>query len=280
MQHKHQLTRFIQITGAFAFVTIVACGLLSFKKAITASDALSALGITSSQANEKIFNSFTGGYVNTWGLKNLRSIAQGNKAALANELLAYTKTYVQSADFATAYASEKEAHKPELRNAPETPEQFGKMLAEQAKMSFEQAETYYKNATEEEKASFKESLEESKQYYIEMQKPDNDMVKAYKETYGMMVDNFKADSAARLATWHQAYPDNPMLFVKQKLEEFLALTADVDFNAATVERNGKTYFTNQQYERKDYRWKMAFRAGSDVTTTARIFAQQWLKEIK
>jgi hypothetical protein len=142
------------------------------------------------------------------------------------------------------------------------------------------AQKYYNDASAENKALFKEALDEAKKYAADMQDPDNDMLKSYADSYSMMLDNYKQDSAARIAQWQAEYPDNAMLFVRKRLEEFMKITANVDFDAALVEKNGKKYFVNQQYESKDYRWKMAFRAGSDVVTPSRTFVQQWLNEIK
>jgi hypothetical protein len=70
------------------------------------------------------------------------------------------------------------------------------------------------------------------------------------------------------------------LFVKKRLEEFLNVTKDIDFSAELTERNGKKIFVNQQYEFKDSRWKMAFRAGKEVVEPARDFVEKWINEIR
>lgn len=254
--------------------------LFSFTTTKTTGDVFTALGITSTQANERINTSFIDGYINTWGIKNLKTIAAGNKTALATELLAYAKHYVNSTDFIKAYQETKQARKPYAGTVPETPELFKKNMIEQAKLSYDNAQKYYNDASAENKALFKETVDEAKKYYEEIKNPENDMVKAYTDNYSMLLDNYKKDSVARTAKWQTEYPDNHMLYVKKRLEEFMSITGDIDFNASLVEKNGKKYFVNQQYERKDYRWKMAFRAGSEVTQTSRAFAQQWLGEIK
>jgi hypothetical protein len=57
------------------------------------------------------------------------------------------------------------------------------------------------------------------------------------------------------------------------------LTQGIDFNAALKESGGNKVFVNPAYEKKSNKWKMAFRAGKEVTEAARAFAQQWLKEL-
>ncbi|WP_224994421.1 hypothetical protein [Cesiribacter sp. SM1] len=81
--------------------------------------------------------------------------------------------------------------------------------------------------------------------------------------------------------WEQQYPQDHRLFLKQRLREFLAVTADVDF-AAALEKHpymNKMVFVNQEYESKPEEWKKAFRAGNEATAAARQFAGQWLKEL-
>ncbi len=60
----------------------------------------------------------------------------------------------------------------------------------------------------------------------------------------------------------------------------LETTKDVDFNAKLTEQYGKKRFVNPAYEAKSAEWKMAFRAGKEVTEVTRSFAQQWLNELK
>jgi len=277
---KQIFNRYIKPVFVMLALTASCYTLFSFTTAKITGDVLSVLGITSSQANERITSTIMGGYINTYGIKNLKSIASGNKTAVAQDLLVYTKTFVNSPDFTREYMAAKQAHKPDAGTAPEAPEVFKNNLVEQAKLSLDNAQKYYNEASAETKALFKEALEDAKKYAADMQDPENDLLKSYADGYSMMLDNYKKDSAARIAQWQAEYPDNSIMFVKKRLEEFMKITADIDFNAELVEKNGKKYFVNQQYERKDYRWKMAFRAGSDVIKPSRDFVQQWLNEIK
>jgi len=58
------------------------------------------------------------------------------------------------------------------------------------------------------------------------------------------------------------------------------LTKDVAFNAQTAIDKNKTLFVKQEYERKDYLWKLCFRGGKETTEAGRKFAQTWLSELK
>ena len=80
--------------------------------------------------------------------------------------------------------------------------------------------------------------------------------------------------------WQENYPEDFSPIIKERLEKFLELTKDVDFNAELKTVYGLKKFVNRTYENKPTEWKQAFRAGKDVTEYARSFAEKWLSEIK
>ena len=72
------------------------------------------------------------------------------------------------------------------------------------------------------------------------------------------------------------FPADAKELIKQRLTEFLEVSATVDFDA---QLNG-SMFANPTYEAKSQQWKMCFRAGKAVVTAAREEAQTWLKELE
>ena len=76
------------------------------------------------------------------------------------------------------------------------------------------------------------------------------------------------------------YPSDPMPQIKQRLQEILNITADVDYTAQLKDGDkGLKYFVNPAYEAKPDEWKLAFRAGKPATDAIRAAAQQWLSEL-
>ena len=71
-------------------------------------------------------------------------------------------------------------------------------------------------------------------------------------------------------------PSDPNQMIKQRLTDFLELSASVDFGATL---NG-SMFANPEYEAKSQEWKMCYRAGKAVIAAAREEAQAWLKELE
>jgi hypothetical protein len=72
------------------------------------------------------------------------------------------------------------------------------------------------------------------------------------------------------------YPSDPNKLIKKRLEEFLSVSESVDFDAKL---NGNM-FVNPDYESKDDKWKMCYRAGREVVGAAREEAQKWVKELE
>jgi hypothetical protein len=72
------------------------------------------------------------------------------------------------------------------------------------------------------------------------------------------------------------YPSDPSVLIKQRLTEFLEVSATVDFDAGL--KNGM--FVNPDYEKKSPQWKMCYRAGKEVVDAARSEAKTWLDELK
>ena len=85
-----------------------------------------------------------------------------------------------------------------------------------------------------------------------------------------------ADYREAVAQGH-ALPPDPNDLVRLRLRQFLADTADVDFDAALTPQRT---FTKPAYEAKPSIWKVCYRAGRLATAAARTYAQSWLNELK
>lgn len=242
-------------------------------------DFLKQLGLTKQGADEKISNSILGGYINAYGAKAAKNIALGNRKAVTLDLLSYTKKYVSDPAFVKAYNELREQNKP-VEQKLQTPEEMQAAEIESYKKSVTELEKSVKTADASIKKIFETSLEDAKKALKNAQDPNNKYLAAYRKNYPEMVKSFKDSHDRSIADWNLKYPQNQLLFVKKRLQEFLDATKDIDFSAELTEKNGKKVFVKQEYERKDGRWKMAFRAGKEVVEPARDFVQKWIEEIK
>jgi len=268
---------FFSSFGLFLLLFVLFC---SFTTSRLGDDFLKQLGITKTSADEKITDGILGGYVNVYGVKNAKNIAFGNRKAVVLDLLAYTKQQINSAAFIKKYNELRDSYKPK-EYVPETPEQDRAASIARAKEAVAQSEKALSNAQPQYKKMFEETVKSAKENLKNEEDPNNRHQVLYAKNYPSLAKQMKDNYAQQLADWEKKYPTNQLLYVKKRLQEFLDATKDVDYSAElTTKSNGKKYFVNPAYERKDSRWKMAFRAGKEVIDPAREFVQKWIEEIK
>lgn len=278
MKHLSLITRLRMGAILLAFIT-GSFFLFSFTANKIAEDFLQQLGISKANADEKITHSLLGGYLDQYGLRNAKNIAIGNRAAVAKELLAYTKQYAGSPAFVKEYNQLRENNKP--KPSPiQTPDEMRTGMIDQYKKSIAETEANMKKADASTKSIFEPILATMKQELKNVEDPNNKMIANYRKNYPEMMKSIEAGNKQQLADWEAKYPTNQLLFVKERLQQFMDETEGIDFNAQLIEKNGKKYFVNPAYERKGNRWKMAFRAGKEVVEPARAFVQSWMAEIK
>jgi hypothetical protein len=252
----------------------------SFTAKKITNDFLKELGITKQSADEKITNSIIGGYIDNYGIKNAKNIALGNRKAVTLDLLNYIKKYVSSPAFVKEYNDLKERNKPK-EQILQTPEEMQTSEIALRKKNVADIEANIKKTTDATvKKFFETSLEQAKQALKEAEDPNNKYFVAYRKNYPQSAKSFKDSYDRSIADWNSKYPQNQLLFVKKRLQEFLDATKDVDFSAELTDKNGKKIFVKSEYEHKDSRWKMAFRTGKEVVEPARGFVQKWIDEIK
>ena len=242
-------------------------------------DFMKQLGITKTAADEKISNSILGGSMDAYGLKNVKNIVTGNRGQIAKDLLVYTKSHLASPEFIKEYKTLKENNKPK-KDVVKTPAEVKTEYIASIKKMISDSENGLKTANSTMKPVYEKMLAEGKKQLKDAESPNNAYISTYEKNYPQMVKNLDERHESMLKEWESIYPSDPNQFIKRRLEEFLKVTSDIDFNAELVTKNGKKIFVNPAYENKDSRWKMAFRAGKEVVEPARAFVQQWAQEIK
>jgi hypothetical protein len=115
---------------------------------------------------------------------------------------------------------------------------------------------------------------------IEAMGKDPDMLSMLRTGIEMGRAQAKTQHEANVQRWEQQFPGDPKMLLARRLREFLDVTADVDFDAALVDRGGKKVFAEPRYESKSADWKVCFRAGQAAMTAARAAAAAWLKELQ
>jgi hypothetical protein len=273
------LITWVRICTIALILVIASVFLFSFAIAKLNADFLKELGITKSDADKKITNSVLGGYLDSYGIKNAANIAIGNRGAVTQNLLPYTKKYLLSEAFKKEYALLKENNKP-VQQKIQSPEEMQQETIAQYKKGVSDMEAIVKKADATLKPTFEKALADDKKQLKEAEDPKNKAYLNYAKNYPQLLKNIEEQHKNLIAVWKNKYPTNYILFVKQRLIQFLEETKDIDFAAELISKNGKKTFANKNYENKSSRWKMAFRAGKEVIFPARTFVEQWVNEIK
>jgi hypothetical protein len=255
-------------------------GLLSFKAATRYADFWELLGTNQKSGTYNIKESFLQGYLNYGGVRNLRKMAVGDRAAVAKELLAYTKEYVNSESFAKEYEASRLSRKPVEPAPAKTDDVVRKKFIDDTRKGIENMERFLKTADASMKKSAQETLDMLKKTLKDYEDPNSEIIKMAVMGEQNQYEYRMKDYREKMKDWETNYPPGVKAVVKVRLQQFLSITKDVDFNAQLTERDGMKYFVNKEYERKPDNWKMAFRAGREVTSAARAYALQWLAELQ
>jgi len=253
------------MAGAGLVCTVVAI--------LAAQSVLSRLGVTENDARSRFLSAMN---ADAWpGLeaKAFLALPPAGRAAAVTETVDWAKAYLKSPTFAKAWADAREQNKPTAPEAVSTDAAIAKQNADQQKQ-LEDLKKMAASLPPDQRQAIEASIKQ-----MEAMAADPKMQAMQRQT----VDAQHADDQAKyqkdLKEWQDNYPADPKVIVARKLHDFLTMSADVDFDAQLVPRNGKKYFANLNYEMKPAPWKFCFRAGREAVTAARNAATAWLKEL-
>lgn len=276
-----------KITPASGF--IIACMLMSTsflfssyhtKKVVD--DVWKMLGISRQTGTEGIKNSFFNGYLYYYGVKNAKNIAVNDRAAIAKDLLNYTKEYITGAEFKKQYEEWRKNAKPQepVLKPLRTVKEIQKEKIAKTEKSIKETEKTIKEVNAEMAKAIQPVLDMLRKNLKDYQNPNHEYFANI-----AMGEKYQQEGEAKrykenMSRWETDFPENINNFIADKLKKMLEYTKGIDYNAALVEKYGKKRFVNPTYEGKGTEWKQGFRAGKEVTETARAFAEKWLTELK
>jgi hypothetical protein len=272
------------LTGmiASAIILIVSSFLLmSYTTKKLTEDFWKQLGISESDGKKNIFYGFLQGGVNTFYAKNAKNIVLGNRAAVTTNLLNYTKKYIATPAFQKEYEKFRTDAKPQPPEPMKTKESIREKYIKDAELGISNIEKVIAaTADVKVKKALGEQIPVQKKQLEDYKSPNSKMIEAAWQGEQNIFKRKNEQYLKSVKEWETAFPEKSVQLLKPLLEKFLEVTKGIDYNAVLTEQNGKRYFVNREYETKNYQWKMGFRAGKEVTETARTFVQQWLKELR
>ncbi len=186
--------------------------------------------------------------------KAFSTLTAEQKKTAALELCEFTKKYVNSPEFIENYARRRAATKP---------------TSEPYRMS------------KEEMANLKSSLSDAEKQMAQAKKSgmlNAEQIKQMNDALNDVRNTIKnnEDPTPNKTLWNKRFPEDPAVAVKNKLQEYLAISSTVDFNATLTGTGKNQKFTNPEYEKKGLKWKAIYRAGKEVNTVTTTFVKEWL----
>lgn len=268
---------------------ILACMLISSSflfssyqaKKIT-DDIWKMLGISRQAGTDGIKNSFLNGYLSYYGVRNAKNIAVNDRAAIAKDLLNYTKEYISGTEFKKQYEELRKGAKPQepVIKALRSISEIQKDEIAKTEKGIKDTEKTIKEVNAEMAKGIQPVLDMLRKNLKDYQNPNHEYFAAIAMGEKYQQENEEKRYKERMQQWEKSYPENLNNFIGDKLKKMLDYTKGIDYNAALVEKYGKKRFVNPAYESKGTEWKQGFRAGKDITEPARVFAEKWLTELK
>jgi predicted phage tail protein len=276
-----------KITPASGF--ILACMLVSssflfssYQAKKMTDDVWKMLGLSRITGTDAVKNSFLNGYLYYYGAKNFKNITVNDRAAIAKDMLNYTKEYISSAEFKKQYEELRKNAKPQepvlkpLRSITE----IQKDEITKTEKSIKDTEKTLKEVNADMAKAIQPLADMLRKNLKDYQNPNHEYFSAI-----AMGEKYQQEGQVKnyndyMKKWENDFPEDINAFIGDKLKKMLEYTKDIDYTAALVEKYGKKRFVNPAYEGKRTEWKQGFRAGRDVTEQARSFAEKWLTELK
>jgi len=255
--------------------------MLAMKMKKMADDVWKQLGLTQTETNWNINNSFTYGEFYYQGAVNAGKIAAGDRIGIIRDLAAYAKKYTNSQEFKKKYADDRASKKPadpyiiklnvdSLR------------AAERARIQadIKGTEANANNPNPKVRNAVPYRLEYLKKELAAVDDPNNRNIKAKLDYAQRQNDGSMKYYKDQMEKYNARYPENPQLLIKARLQQMIDIISTVDYNAEVSVGRKYTVFVNPEYEKKPKEWKLAFRAGKPATDALKAIAQKWIDEIK
>ena len=247
--------------------------------AVVRADLWTDLGTQESEARMQTVQTILNGSIPGLGTVAFRRAAPAMRVALIQQVGTWAKTFTKSLAFKTAYDTARTNEKPEPPNTQtasaadqlkQQREEFEKSAAEMRKNAAGQSKEV-RDTIETTIAQMRTSLDAMANNKTQLQALD----KAYAQANAEEQQSYME----KLATFDREHPAAAQTALARRLQQFLDVCKDVDFNTQLVEVKGLKKFANPAFEAKSNEWKKCYRAGREPVEAARTFAIAWLKEL-
>jgi len=266
----------VSLTAIILVITICSFRLITS----STEDLWKQLGITQHDGTDNIRNSFLNGYFAYVGVKNIPSLAAGNRVAITKDLLTFAKQYVNSKSFQSEYERNRQQYKPVM---PETAirglADIRKEKMDAVEKQIASTEGIIKNGNAEMKKIMQPILEMHKKNLKDYQDPNSQYINMLYQSQLIKHQNDSLQYEKAVKSWQANYPEDYRQLIKQRLQYYIDVATTVDFTASLKTDGKKMKFVNSTYEAKSNDWKMIYRAGKDVNEVVVDFSRDWLESL-
>jgi hypothetical protein len=193
-------------------------------------------------------------------------------------IVAWLKSFANSAEFKAAYAKERETRRPEGGADSLSLDEEVKKTIDGQLATLAQYRAGVAALPEAERAKQLASLSAEE---ARIKSAEN--IRATRTLLEATRTQDSSRSAAATAEWRARYPADPQMFVKRYLQDFLTMTERLDFTLPTFivkGPGGETLgFLSPGYTGLPWQKVHAILIGKDAVTAARAAAEAWLREI-
>jgi len=245
---------------------------------VLAADVLSQIGVTPAAAKEAVGSIINAGIMNP-GLSStaFKLLPPSARADAATAGVAWLKAYAASPEFKEQYAKIRANHRPQAPTFEGTPEEELKKAADEQAQQAEESKKALASLPPDQRKQIEDAIKQAQDTVAKMDTPE--VRKSRLEAIKAKRDEETREYQKALSDWQRDFPENPNGAIARRLREFLAASADVDFNAKLRPEDGRMLFENSTYQNKPAPWKLCYRAGKEATAAARAAVQAWLTEL-
>jgi hypothetical protein len=265
------------VVGKFAAgAVLAACACAGI---MLAQGGLASLGVSEATGREIVDGWLDSGFINASpAAKALKPALPASRATMVRNAVAWARAYTESPAFKAEYARRRQAALP---SPPEAKGTVDDELARQRADRQKDIDEMKKNL-----AQLPPDVRKAMESAIKEAEAANRKMEADPQMAAMLRQGAEAQRAdeqeaykKRLDAYERRWPADPKSLVARRLQEFLAVSADVDFDAKLVPAGRLMRFADPRYEEKPPTWKLCFRVGREATAATREAVQAWLKAI-
>ncbi len=257
----------------------VTVALAAWAAILVAQGALAGLGLDEARTQKDVLYAVADGRPNYYpAVKAFKAATPAVRVTLVKGLLAWTKTYTESAAFKAAYDRQRQSDVPTPPKFKGTvDDELAAQRAEQRK-SIDDAKKNLAQLPAEMRPQMEATIKQMEEMFDKNNK-DPQMQALLRQGVEMQRAERQKSYEQDVRTHEKRYPADPRALIARRLQEFLDVSKDVDYGAKLVPAGARQRFADPRYEQKPDQWKLCYRAGKDVTDAARQFAQAWLSEL-